>query len=137
MDPIRKKREIDRLEQDVDELRRLASKGSEDELKRLVDWLAANAGADAPWHISRFYPQYKCLDSEPTPVESLERAYNIGKAAGLRYVYVGNMPGSRLENTFCYKCGKMLIERVGYKINANRIKDSSCPDCGTKIAGKW
>jgi len=110
---------------------------SEDELKRLAEWLVANVGADVPWHISRFYPQYKYLDSEPTPVESLERAYKIGKAAGLRYVYVGNMPGSRLENTFCYKCGKMLIERVGYKINANRIKDSCCPDCGTKIAGKW
>jgi pyruvate formate lyase activating enzyme len=110
---------------------------SEDELKRLADWLVVNAGTDVPWHISRFYPQYKYLDSEPTPVESLERAYNIGKAAGLRYVYVGNMPGSRLENTFCYKCGKMLIERVGYRIAANKIKDSCCPDCGTKIAGKW
>jgi pyruvate formate lyase activating enzyme len=110
---------------------------SSDELKRLAEWLVENAGTDVPWHISRFYPQYKYLDSEPTPVESLERAYKIGKAAGLRYVYVGNMPGSRLENTFCYKCGKMLIERVGYRIAANKIKDSCCPDCGTKIAGKW
>ena len=110
---------------------------SEDELKKLADWLVANAGPDVPWHISRFYPQYKYLDSEPTPVGTLENAYNIGKAAGLRYVYMGNVPSAKGESTFCYKCGKALIERVGYGITANRIKDSRCPECGVEIAGRW
>ncbi len=108
---------------------------SDDELKRLADFLVSQAGADVPWHISRFYPQYKYMDSEPTPMKTLERAHDIGKAAGLHYVYMGNVPGTKTENTFCYSCGGMLIERVGYKILANRIKNSCCPDCGTKIVG--
>jgi pyruvate formate lyase activating enzyme len=108
---------------------------SEDELKQLADFIVAKAGADVPWHISRFHPQYKYLDSVPTPIESLERAYDIGRAAGLHYVYLGNVPGAKSENTFCYKCGKILIERFGYHIAANCIKNSCCPDCGAKIAG--
>jgi len=108
---------------------------SQDELKQLADFIVTNAGPDVPWHISRFHPQYKFLDSVPTPMSSLERAYEIGKAAGLRYVYLGNVPGSQSESTFCYKCGRILIERLGYHISANHIKDSCCPDCGAKIAG--
>jgi len=108
---------------------------SEDELKKLVDFIVTKAGADVPWHISRFHPQYKYLDSVPTPFESLERAYDIGRAAGLHYVYLGNVPGAKSESTFCYKCSRMLIERVGYRILANHIKNSCCPDCGAKIAG--
>ncbi len=108
---------------------------SDDELKKLADFLVTKAGADVPWHISRFHPQYKYLDSVPTPISSLERAYDIGRAAGLHYVYFGNVPGSESESTFCYKCGRMLIERVGYRILANHIKNSRCPDCETEIAG--
>jgi len=108
---------------------------SEDELKKLADFIVTKAGPDVPWHISRFHPQYKYLDSAPTPVSSLEAAYDIGKAAGLHYVYLGNVPGAKSESTFCYKCGKMLIERVGYRIVANHITASCCPDCGTQIAG--
>jgi pyruvate formate lyase activating enzyme len=108
---------------------------SEDELKQLADFLVREAGADVPWHISRFHPQYKYLDSEATPRASLERAERIGKKAGLRYVYLGNVPGSRSESTFCYSCGRVLIERTGYRINANYVENSQCPDCGTAIAG--
>jgi pyruvate formate lyase activating enzyme len=110
---------------------------SEEELKRLADFLVTKAGPDFPWHISRFYPQYKYTDSIPTPSKSLQRAYEIGKQAGLHYVYLGNVPGSKQENTYCYKCGNLLVERVGYNVTANNIKDSSCPDCGTKIAGYY
>jgi len=110
---------------------------SEEELKRLADFLVTKAGPDFPWHISRFYPQYKYLDSAPTPPQSLQRACEIGKQAGLHYVYLGNVPGSKQENTYCFKCGKVLIERIGYNVAANRIKDSCCPDCGAKIAGRW
>ena len=108
---------------------------SDDELKRLADFIVSRAGADVPWHISRFHPQYKYLDSGPTPVSSLERAEEIGKTAGLHYVYLGNVPGAKSESTFCYECGRLLIERVAYHISANHIKNSCCPDCGTKIAG--
>ena len=108
---------------------------SEDELKKLAEFMVTKAGPDVPWHISRFHPQYKYLDSEPTPIESLERAYKIGKAAGLHYVYVGNVWGTKSESTFCYKCGRILIERVGYRIVANIIKDKKCPNCKTQIAG--
>ena len=108
---------------------------SDDELKQLADFIVTSAGADVPWHISRFHPQYKYMDSTPTPVDSLERAYEIGRAAGLRYVYLGNVPGSKSESTFCYNCGRMLIERVGYRIIANNIDNSKCPDCGAEIAG--
>jgi len=110
---------------------------SDEELKRLADFLVTKAGPDFPWHISRFYPQYKYLDSAPTPPQSLQRAYEIGKQAGLHYVYLGNVPGSKQENTYCFKCGKVLIERVGYHVAANNIINSCCPDCSAKIAGRW
>jgi pyruvate formate lyase activating enzyme len=108
---------------------------SEDELKKLVEFLATKAGVDVPWHISRFYPQYKLLDSEPTPMETLERAYEIGKAAGLHFVYLGNVPGTKTEKTYCYECGGLLIDRIGYRVLSNKIKGKTCPDCGAKIAG--
>jgi pyruvate formate lyase activating enzyme len=108
---------------------------SDDELRRLADFIVSEAGADVPWHISRFHPQYKHLDSVATPVGSLERAFETGKSAGLHYVYLGNVPGAKSESTFCYNCGRVLIERAGYRIVANNIEDSKCPDCGTEVAG--
>jgi pyruvate formate lyase activating enzyme len=108
---------------------------SEDELKRLAGFLVTKAGPDVPWHISRFYPQYKLQDLEPTPLESLARAYEIGRGAGLRYVYLGNVPGTKTEKTYCYKCDKLLIDRIGYRVISNAIKDGYCPDCGVKIPG--
>ena len=108
---------------------------SEDELKRLAEFLVNRAGPDVPWHVSRFHPQYKYTDSRPTPTASLAAARRIGMAAGLRYVYLGNVPGSKAETTFCYNCGRVLIERIGYHIADNQITDSCCPDCGTKVAG--
>jgi pyruvate formate lyase activating enzyme len=108
---------------------------SEEELKKLADFLVTRAGPDVPWHISRFYPQYKYTDSQPTPLESMQQAEEIGKAAGLHYVYLGNVPGTKSENTYCYHCGRVLIERRGYTVVANHVKDSKCPHCGTAIAG--
>ena len=108
---------------------------SEEELKALTAFLIKTCGADVPWHISRFFPQYKMTDGEPTDNAILQRAYNIGRQAGLRYVYVGNLPGNWAESTMCPACGKCLIERSGYEIMQNNIKDASCPYCGTKIPG--
>ena len=108
---------------------------SDDELKKLTDFIVSKAGPDVPWHISRFQPNYNYLDSVPTPLETLERAEKIGKDAGLRYIYLGNVPGAKSESTFCYNCGHTLIERRGYRIISNNIKDRACPKCGTAIAG--
>jgi pyruvate formate lyase activating enzyme len=108
---------------------------SDEELKQLAEFLVRAAGPDVPWHISRFHPQYKCLDSPATPLETLQRAERIGKAAGLHYVYLGNVPSSRSECTFCPDCGRIVIDRAGYRINANYLDNSQCPDCGTTIAG--
>jgi pyruvate formate lyase activating enzyme len=108
---------------------------SDDELKQIADFLIQKCGADIPWHISRFYPQYQMDNEIPTPIKTLERAYEIGKSAGLHYVYLGNVPGAKSESTFCYNCGAVLIDRIGYTIRANNIKANGCPDCGTKIPG--
>lgn len=108
---------------------------SDDELKKLTEFLVTNAGPDVPWHISRFYPQYKFLDSDATPIESLEKAAQIGKEAGLRYIYLGNAPHSKAESTYCHNCTNLLIERVGYRILANNIQHSACPQCNTQIPG--
>ncbi|MBN2455875.1 MAG: AmmeMemoRadiSam system radical SAM enzyme [Sedimentisphaerales bacterium] len=108
---------------------------SEQELKQLADFIVNKAGPDVPWHISRFVPQYKYTDSVPTPMETLEKAYNIGINAGLHYVYLGNVPGTKTESTFCYNCKKVLIKRTGYTIRENIINQDKCPYCGTDIAG--
>lgn len=106
----------------------------EDELKDIAKFIAG-IGSDVPWHISRFHPQYKMADKPPTPIGIMRRAYEIGKAAGLKYVYMGNIPGDETENTFCWKCGEKLIERFGFSIGKNRIKNGACFKCGAKIDG--
>jgi len=108
---------------------------SDDELKKIADFLVTEAGSDVPWHISRFIPQYKYLDAHPTPTSTIERAEQIGKQAGLHYVYPGNVPGSKSESTFCHNCGKLLIERHGYHVAQNLIENSACPSCSTPIPG--
>jgi pyruvate formate lyase activating enzyme len=105
------------------------------ELGALAGFLMKECGADVPWHISRFFPQYKMTDRQPTDTAALQRACDIGKKAGLRNVYVGNLPGHRAESTFCPNCGKILIERSGYTIIQNVIRDDACPHCGTRIPG--
>ncbi len=109
---------------------------SDEELRAIAEFIAREASADTPWHISRFYPQYHMTDRMPTDADVLERAYDIGKAAGLRYIYVGNLPGARAESTYCYSCGALLIERDGYRILNNQIDDGRCPVCGAEIAGE-
>jgi len=108
---------------------------SDDELRSIAEFIAKDVSVDTPWHVSRFYPQYKMDDAAPTDSAVLERAYDIGRQAGLRYVYVGNLPGARAESTYCYSCGALLIERHGYQILNNIIEDYRCPRCGTEIAG--
>ena len=108
---------------------------SDEELKNIVDFLV-NVSPDLPWHISRYHPCYK-MNAPSTPMESLEKAYQIGKKAGLKYVYLGNVPGTDKEHTYCSKCDKILIERYGYSTNSQIEKDGKCPECGEEIAGKF
>ena len=105
---------------------------SEEELKKITTFLA-ELNTSIPWHISRFYPQYKMEDLESTPMEILNRAYDIGKSAGLRYVYLGNV--GKGNNTYCYQCHRLLIERFGYSIKTYRVKEGRCSNCQTPIDG--
>jgi pyruvate formate lyase activating enzyme len=108
------------------------------ELKDLADFVAHDLGTETPWHISRFHPTYKLTDRAPTPVKTLAMAREIGLAAGLKYVYTGNVPGNEGENTFCYRCGERVIERWGFQVAKLRsIKDGRCIQCGAGIDGVW
>jgi len=107
------------------------------ELRDLAAFIAQDLGVDTPWHISRFHPTYKLIDRAPTPVKTLTTARKIGLKAGLRYVYTGNVPGNAAENTFCYSCGEMVIERRGFQVGKLRIKNGQCEKCGAQIDGVW
>ncbi len=108
---------------------------SERELQGIAAFIVDNLGADTPWHVSQFYPTYQLTDRPRTPPETLRRARDIGLAAGLRYVYEGNVPGRGGENTVCPDCAALLIERYGYVITTNRIVNGACPDCNKTISG--
>ncbi len=107
------------------------------EVSDLCTWVRAKLGPDVPVHFTRFHPTYRLTDLPPTPVASLERAWKIGRDAGLNYVYLGNVPGHPGENTTCPGCGEILIRRVGYRILSNRLVNGSCPDCQRSIPGVW
>ena len=107
---------------------------SPEELARLAEFIAG-LGVDTPWHVSRFHPDYKMIDRGATPPETLQRAYDAGRRAGLRYVYVGNLFGNDTESTFCPGCGAVVIARSGYRIVGLALEGSACAACGTAIAG--
>ncbi|TSK08826.1 MAG: AmmeMemoRadiSam system radical SAM enzyme [Geobacter sp.] len=108
---------------------------SEAELKGIAEFIVTNLGVDTPWHVTQFYPTYQLTDRPRTPVDTLRRAREIGRAAGLHYVYEGNVPGEGGENTWCPSCSALLIERYGFAIVTNRICHGACPECGATIAG--
>ncbi len=107
---------------------------SDEELKDIARFIAG-LGRETPWHISRFHPQYKMQNAAITPLDSLHRAAQIGREAGLKYVYSGNVPGDDGENTRCFHCGKLLIERYGFKIVGTNLQGGKCPHCGTILDG--
>ncbi len=108
---------------------------SDAEFKDLAVWIKTNLGTDTPVHFTRFHPQYLLKNLPPTPQKTLEKACEIARSEGLEYVYLGNVPGHPAESTRCPDCGKLLIERYGYRILQNRLKKNSCPDCGKLIPG--
>jgi len=110
---------------------------SDDDIKKLCQWVIGNLGKDVPIHFSRFYPMYKLTNLPPTPAATLSRAREIAISEGVMFAYVGNIPGNQGENTFCPKCGSILIERQIYFIRENNIADGRCPKCGFEIPGIW
>jgi pyruvate formate lyase activating enzyme len=108
---------------------------SDDELRAIARFIRDDLGPETPWHVSAFYPTYKLLDAGRTPPETLIKAREIGLAAGLRYVYVGNIPGSDGEHTVCHSCQKTVIKRFGYTILSYDVKEGRCVFCGAVIDG--
>lgn len=107
---------------------------SDDELRGIAEFLVS-VDRGIPWHVSAFYPTYKMMHLPRTPLATIERACGLGRKAGLRYVYGGNVHGDDSENTYCYRCGELLVRRVGFRVIENRISKGSCPSCGAPIDG--
>lgn len=104
---------------------------SQEEITQIAEYLCG-ISRDIPWHISRFYPQYRMDESCPTTLETLYRAYELGKKAGLNYIYVGNVPGNEYENTYCPGCGEKVIGRFSYSVE-KYLQGEKCPKCGEKM----
>ena len=106
------------------------------ELERAADWFAAELGPDVPWHFSAYHPDFK-LRVPPTPRHTLERAADIARARGIRYVYLGNVTGDTGATTRCPKCGAPLIQRDGFSIIRYNLAGNHCGSCGADIAGRF
>ncbi len=109
---------------------------SDQELQEIAKFLV-DLDPAIPWHVSAFYPTYKMLNRPRTPAATLQRARRLGLEAGLRYVYTGNLPGDEGEKTYCYRCGAVVIDRVGFRIRQNLLKHGACAHCGAVIDGVW
>ncbi len=107
---------------------------SDQELHDLAAFIK-NIDSRIPWHISAFHPTYRLTDVPRTPVTTLRRAREIGLSEGLRYVYMGNVPGEGGENTLCYNCNYLLIQRLGFTVIDNMVKGGRCPHCHAAIDG--
>lgn len=111
--------------------------GDRETLQGIARRILEDLGADTPWHVTQYYPAYKALEvglyASRTPPELLEEARRIGLREGLKYVYIGNLPGHPGENTYCPRCGELLIERFGFSITRFRLQDGGCPRCGEEI----
>jgi len=108
-----------------------------DEIRDLCAWILKELGPDIPIHFTRFHPSYLLQNLPPTPIASLETAYNIAKDTGLNFPYIGNVYGSDAENTFCPGCGKIVIQRRGFQIDKIAMKEGACANCGRVIPGVW
>lgn len=105
----------------------------DEQLKGIAEWIRDNLGDKTPWHVTRFIPYLELSHLYPTPVETLERARQIGFEAGLKFVYIGNVPGHPGENTYCPKCKELVIERTGYAIGRYEVEGGKCKRCGEDL----
>lgn len=110
---------------------------SPEELGDIAGFIATDLGRSVPWHVSRFHGDYKMADVRATPIETMALACRIGRDAGLRFVYSGNLPGCADESTHCPNCREMLIDRHGYMVRGMYLSDGRCPKCGESIEGVW
>jgi len=110
---------------------------SEQEFRGLASWIKANLGTDVPLHFTQFHPDYLLKNLSITPIPTLERARDIARAEGLHFVYVGNVPGHPAEHTYCPRCQRILVERMGFEIRQMVIRNGACPTCKQPIPGVW
>lgn len=137
--PVKRSLEISKEESVWVEVTRLVVPTLSDDLediRAMCEWLVAALGPGTPLHISRFHPQYKLEHLPLTPVDTMHKAYEVAKDAGLHYVYVGNLPGNPYQDTVCPSCDLHVIRRRGYIIISNKLENGHCP-CGEKIPGVW
>lgn len=106
------------------------------ETRKLADWILENLGPDIPLHFTAFHPDFKLQDKPPTPPETLHRARQIAREAGLRYVYEGNI-FSEATNTYCPNCNAILVKRSWHDVRENRLRGGKCPQCAEAIPGVW
>lgn len=102
----------------------------DEQLEGTARWIHDELGDVTPWHVTRFHPSYQILNLPVTPVATLEHAYEIGRKAGLKFVYLGNVPGHISETTICCNCGKPIIKRFAYQTQIVGLNDSCCKFCG-------
>jgi len=110
---------------------------SVEDIRKMSRWIIKDVGPDVPVHFTRFHPMYLIKNLPPTPISTLEKLRQAALEEGLRYVYTGNIPGHEGENTYCPQCRKMVIERRGYEIVRNDVRQGTCPSCRTRIPGIW
>jgi len=103
------------------------------QLEGIANWIRDELSELTPWHVTRFYPQHHMMDVPPTPISTLEHAYEIGRRAGLKFVYTGNVPGNERERTTCYSCGKPIVQRFGYQTKVIGLEESKCKFCGAEL----
>jgi len=103
------------------------------QLEGIANWIREELGELTPWHVTRFYPHHQMMHLPPTPVATLERAYEIGRKAGLKFIYAGNVPGHQSESTVCYSCGKPVVRRFGYQTEVIGLEGSKCKFCGAEL----
>jgi len=109
----------------------------ERELRGVASWIRNSLGPDVPWHVTRFHPHLMLSHLYPTAISDLERALSLGKEEGLWYVYIGNVPDHKAENTYCHVCGELVIKRYVFEIIKNKLKGGRCPNCKTSIPGRF
>ena len=110
---------------------------SPEELRDIARFISTELSPAVPWHVSRFHGDYKMTGTPSTPLKTLELACHVGREAGLKYVYSGNVPGWGDESTRCPACGETLISRMGFSVRANHLRDGACYSCGQAIEGIW
>ncbi len=121
------------------ELTTLVIPGENDSAKELgqIAQFIKGVSPDIPWHLSAFRPDYKMIDKKPTSTKKLLEAWQIGKKAGLNYVYLGNIFDTKHASTYCSGCGRLLVKRDGYSLVKSSLKGARCPECGREIPGVW